>query len=245
METIDLRKEYLFNGTDVGCLVIHGFTGTPGELRELGERIHNKLGYTVLGVRLKGHGTTVEDMEKCKYTDWIKSVEEGLDRLKKNCSKIYVVGHSMGGLLALYIAEHYDIDKVITLAPAIANKDRMSAFVPILKHFVKYSEWGESYRPEEELKYLVGYNKFPVSSVHELIKLQKVVRKDLKLVKVPILFIQSKKDQSVHPNGINIIEKNVSTKDITKIYLENCGHNLTVECEKEKVYEEVIKFMVG
>lgn len=243
METVDLRKEYFFEGNDIGCLVIHGFTSTPAELRELGERIHKLLGYTVLGVRLKGHGTTMEDMEQCKYTHWIESAEEGYERLRKCCSKVFVVGHSMGGLLALHVAAHKEVDKVITLAPAIANNDKVSSLVPILKHFIKYTGWGDGYRPEEEMKYLLGYNKFPLSAVHELNKLQKAVRKDLKYVSKPILFIQSKKDQSVHPKGINIIEKNVSTKDITKIYLQNCRHNLTVECEKEKVYEEVIKYI--
>ncbi|WDC84711.1 hypothetical protein PL321_03340 [Caloramator sp. mosi_1] len=83
---VDLRKEYLFEGSDEGCLVIHGFTGTPAELRLLGERLHSK-GYTVYGVRLKGHGTNVEEMEKCTYKDWIDSALEGYNLLRSRCKK--------------------------------------------------------------------------------------------------------------------------------------------------------------
>ena len=68
MKTIDYKQSYFFSGNETGCLLIHGFTSTPAELRELGELLH-KVGYTVLGVRLSGHGTTVEDLEKSNYKD--------------------------------------------------------------------------------------------------------------------------------------------------------------------------------
>jgi carboxylesterase len=242
METLDLKNEYFFKGNDIGCLVIHGFTGTPAELRELGERLKTE-GYTVCGVKLKGHGTTLEDFEKSTYSDWIASVEAGYKKLKSTCSKIYVIGHSMGGVLTLNIGENYPVDKLVLLAPALVNKDKNSLFVPFLKYFKKYTEWAPVQRPEEETKYLLGYGKIPLACVHELLKLQRVTKAKLNTIDKPILIIHSKKDNAIDEKGIDIIEKNVSSKDVKKVYLYNCSHNITVEGEKETVFKEVIEFL--
>lgn len=242
MEAVDLKKEFFFQGNETGCLLIHGFTSTPAELRELGENL-NKAGYTVLGVRLSGHGTVIEDMEKSKYTDWIHSVEDGYARLREICSTIHVIGHSMGGVLALYIAENVEVNKVVALAPALVTKDPAAKYAGIAKHFMRYSEWTERERPEEESKYLLGYSKIPVSSVNELNRLQRVTRKSLQKIKQPILIIHALKDDSIHGRGIDLIINGVSSYDIKKMYLNRCGHNITVEGEKDKVFKAVIAFL--
>lgn len=239
----DLKKEYLFEGNSTGCLVIHGFTSTPAELRELSENIRNNLGYTVLGVRLKGHGTDVLDMEKCTYMDWINSAVEAYERLKKKCEKIYVIGHSMGGAIALYIAENYEVDKVVALAPALINKSKASNLAFIIYHFLRYTSWPEEKRPEEEAKYLLGYNKVPLKSVAELNKLASAARKNLNKVNKPTLVIYSHGDNSVDERSIDLIKEKAGTRDVKIVYLEKCRHNITIECEKHKVFKEVLNFI--
>ena len=91
-------EEYFHKGSDIGVLVIHGFTGTPQSVRYLAEQIA-KQGYTVLVPILSGHGTAVEELETFTYHDWIRDVETGWERLKGMCNKIFVIGFSMG--------EHY------------------------------------------------------------------------------------------------------------------------------------------
>jgi carboxylesterase len=242
METINLKNEFFFKGNEVGCLLIHGFSSTPAELRELGEKIGAE-GRTVYGVKLAGHGTTLADFEKSKYSDWIKSVEAAYEKLKKSCSKIYVVGHSMGGLLALYIAENYEVDKIVLLAPAVVSKDKTSLLVPVLKHFIKYTEWEPMERPTDETKYLLGYSKIPLACVHELNKLQRTARAKLSKIDKPILIIHSKNDTAIDEKGIEIIEKRVTSKTIKKVILDKCGHNITIECEKKAVFKEVLEFL--
>ena len=63
------------------CLLIHGFTGTPKEMRWMGEYL-NEHGYTCLGVRLTGHATDPEDMIRSNWTDWTASVEDGYSLLR-------------------------------------------------------------------------------------------------------------------------------------------------------------------
>lgn len=242
MENTNLKNEYFFSGNSTGCLLIHGFSSTPAELRELGESL-SKEGYTVLSILLSGHGTVVENMEKSNYGDWIKSAEEGYERLKKTCTKIYVIGHSMGGLLALNLAENYKVDKLVALAPALVSKSKASKYAGIIKHFMKYTEWPPEERPEEETKYQLGYAKIPLRSVEQLNKLQKVTRKDLKKIVSPLLIVHSINDNAIHANGIKLIENKVSSKEIHKHYLNNSGHNITIEREKGIVVKEVIAFL--
>jgi carboxylesterase len=242
MENINLKDEYFIKGNDVGCLLIHGFTSTPAELRELGENLIGE-GYTVYGMRLAGHGTTVEDFENSTHSHWIDSVLQAYNKLKTSCSKIYVIGHSMGGVLSLILGENYPVDRLVLLAPALMTKDKRAIFIPLLKHFMKYTEWPPSKRPEEETKYLLGYNKIPLSCVHELSKLQKIARTNLNKIDKPLLIIHSEKDNSINEKGIEVIKKNVASKQIKDVCLTKCGHNITIECEKETVFEEVVKFL--
>ena len=105
-------------GGKKGVLLIHGFTGLPAELLLMGEFL-NKQGFTVLGVRLAGHGTTVEDMSHMTWEDWMDSVRDGYALLSGYCEDISVIGHSMGGLFALLLATEEIVSHVVTLAAPI------------------------------------------------------------------------------------------------------------------------------
>ncbi len=80
----------------IGCLVTHGFTGAPKEMRWLGEYL-NRQGYTVCGIRLNGHATKPEDMVRSHWQDWLLSVEDGYDLLHSCTEKVFLLGLSMGG----------------------------------------------------------------------------------------------------------------------------------------------------
>src|SRR5512143_2591480 len=85
------------------CLLIHGFTGAPKEMRWMGEYLHGR-GYTCLGVRLAGHATRPEDMVRAHWTDWTASVEDGYHLLCGITSDIFLAGLSMGGVLSLLLS---------------------------------------------------------------------------------------------------------------------------------------------
>src|SRR4029453_9505866 len=88
------------------CLLIHGFTGTPKEMRWMGEYL-NQRGFTCLGVRLAGHATHPEDMIRSRYSDWIASVEDGYHTLWSMTDNIFLAGLSMGGILALLMSTRF------------------------------------------------------------------------------------------------------------------------------------------
>ncbi|NLK52151.1 MAG: alpha/beta fold hydrolase [Syntrophomonadaceae bacterium] len=110
--TVHPRAEpYFFSKGDIGCLLIHGFTGSPPELLPLGEYLVDQ-GCTVLAPLLAGHGTSAEDLARTRWTDWLKSAMIGLDRLRAEPVKqVYLIGLSMGGLLALLLAVNQSISR--------------------------------------------------------------------------------------------------------------------------------------
>ncbi|SEH68246.1 carboxylesterase [Halobacillus karajensis] len=136
-------EEIRFEGNKVGILISHGFTGTTQSIKPLAEA-YARGGYTVYCPRLKGHGTTPEDMETTSYQDWIASVESAYEWLLERCKKVFVVGLSMGGTLALYMASQYKrIAGVIPInaaidIPALANRtDAEGRFIAAIGSILK------------------------------------------------------------------------------------------------------------
>src|SRR5437763_14070236 len=87
----------------LGCLLVHGFTGTPEEMRPLGEALAAR-GFPVHAVRLAGHGTDVAELARTRWTDWFAPVEAGVARPRATAGRRGVAGRSMGSLLALHPA---------------------------------------------------------------------------------------------------------------------------------------------
>src|SRR5262249_46987941 len=101
---------------ELGVVCIHGFTGTPYEMRYLGERLH-RSGCSVYGLRLPGHGTRVADLDATTWRDWAVAVEQAYDTMCRSCRRVALVGQSLGGLLALHLAsQRRDVAAVATLA---------------------------------------------------------------------------------------------------------------------------------
>src|SRR5258705_3283877 len=106
-------------GDDTGCLLIHGFTATPYDMRFFGEKLHG-CGFSVDAICLPGHATRVEEMEPYSHADWYGSVVDGLQRLKPVSKRTVVIGQSLGALLALKLAHDRpdDVDAVVAVSTA-------------------------------------------------------------------------------------------------------------------------------
>src|ERR1700730_647269 len=81
-----------------GAVLLHGFAGTPPELRRLGEHLAGQ-GWRVDGPRLAGHGTSLEDHERTRWQDWAASAAEAVDQVAADCDQVVVADQSMGGSL--------------------------------------------------------------------------------------------------------------------------------------------------
>ena len=112
-------SDFYWSGNQIGVLMIHGFTATTAEVRLIAKRLH-QAGFTVAGPLLPGHGTHPDDLNQARWPMWLEKVKSFYDKLVKNCSQIFVIGESMGALLALELAaQHPEIMGLMLFAPAM------------------------------------------------------------------------------------------------------------------------------
>ena len=240
-EIIPGCEETALKGNDIGCLLIHGFRSCPFEMREYAKYL-NELGFTVQTCLLPGHGTEPADLLNVKWEHWLESVENSFESLKQECHKIFVAGLSTGGSLALYLASKHDIDGVIALAPGLFLKQRNAKLSHILKYVWKFKSIKSGPDVSINVESRV-YPKVPVSIISELLSLFKSLKSKLHLVKTPTLIIYSLQDHVVKPESSLTIYEKISSKKKHLIKLEKSYHILTMDVEKEKVFEESGKFI--
>lgn len=237
-------EPFFFEGSEVGCLVSHGFTGTTQSMRFLGEFLANEGGLTVIGPRLKGHGTSVEDMAQSSAEDWIRSVEEALETLQKRCSHIFITGLSMGGTLTLYTAAMYaDVIRgaiPINAAVFVNNPDMASlAFMRNAPATVP-GVGGDIKKPDvPEL----AYDDVPVPAIRQIYALMSVTRELLPRVTCPTLVFQSRDDHIVVPDNAPFIIEHIGAEDKRLFWLENSYHVATLDNDKELIATETLKFI--
>jgi len=108
-------EPFFLPGGTTGCLLLHGFSAMPEEMRPLGDYLVKK-GFTVLGVRLAGHATHPDDLKRTSWTDWLDNGEDGLALLTKTCTQRVLIGQSLGGMIALIAAARCDVSGVVALS---------------------------------------------------------------------------------------------------------------------------------
>lgn len=249
-QIIPTAEPFFFPGQPgkTGLLLIHGFTGTPKEMRWMGEYL-SAQGYPCLGVRLAGHATHPEDMTRTRYMDWLASVEDGYALLRGLTDKIILIGLSMGGALALISSTRLEMRGVVAIStpnelphnPLLKVVNQLSWF----KHFIPKSKLppGSGWFDREAWKDHVSYPENPVRSIGELDKLLEELRRSLPSVKVPVLLIHSRDDGYVLP--VNT-EKNfaaIGSTDKDKVFVSNSGHVATRDAARGQVFEEALRFI--
>jgi len=237
---------FFLEGGPVGLLLIHGFTGSPPEMRLLAGLATR--GITISVPLLAGHGTTPEDLARCRWQDWVASAETALTDLQHHCEVVFVGGLSMGALLALHLgACHPEIRGLIPMAPALWVPHKLFYLTPVAKYFIRFYPKDEDHpdtSDPEAPKRLWSYSIFPVRAAHELLKLQRLVRRELPRIHQPILIFQGRLDRSVDQRGAQVLYERVSARDKELVWLENSGHCLTVDSEWQTVAEKIYQFMV-
>lgn len=236
---------FFLPGGPIGVLLIHGFTGSPPEMRLVGDYL-NARGLTVSAPLLPGHGATIDDMNRCRWTDWTNFVEESLADLQARCETVFVGGLSMGSVLTLYLAAHHpELPAAILYSPAVWLADRLIYLSPIFKYLLpKRPKSKESDRTTSEAdRRIWSYEEYPVFAAHEFLKLLLRVRRLLPQVTTPLLIIHSTLDQTIHPNSAWLTYARAGSADKKLIALHNSGHVITADSEWEFVAEKTNEFI--
>lgn len=235
-------EPFLLPGGEKGVLLVHGFTGSPSEMRLMGEALQAE-GYTVLAPRLCGHGTTVSEMAVTRWPHWYGSVQDGYHLLKAMCSEISIVGLSMGGLFALQASQELPVKKVVSLATPIFINNRRLPLLPLYRIFRKYVYRQKKEYPGIDPCYTVSYEQTPIACLDSMLALIDHVDSLLPNVSVPALIIQSHNDHTVRPRSAKHIYDRLGSQEKTLLWLEHSGHLMTLDIEHAAVFAAVIDFL--
>ena len=245
---LDTAEPFFFLGGPVGCLLVHGYTGTPKEMRKLGEYLH-ELGYTVLGVRLAGHATSIDAMIRSRWQDWAASVEDGWRMLENMCDEVFVIGLSMGSVLALYHASRFPTAGVVALSTMDEVPDKLyQRFRPVIKLVSKViptrekKGTGSWFDPKAQADH-VAYAANPVRPVVELDLLIQEMNANLHKLTAPVLAIHSIDDKYVPIEFGESLFNRLETPDKEWVVIHNCCHVIVSDENRDEVFNRVSKFI--
>lgn len=237
-------EPFFFEGSEVGCLVSHGFTGTTQSMRFLGEYLAQEGGFTVIGPRLTGHGTRPEDMARATAEDWIRDLERAMDTLRQRCQEIFITGLSMGGTLTLYMAAmHADVfSGAVPINGAVfLNSPDMAALAFMAEAPATVPGVGSDIKKPGVTE--LAYPVVPVPVIRHLYALMAATRELLPRVVCPTLVFQSRDDHVVDPENAPYIVEHVGTEDKQLIWLDESYHVATLDNDKELIASETLQFI--
>jgi len=245
---IPTAEPFLFPGNRTGCLLVHGFTGAPKEMRWMGEYL-SKCGYTILGVRLAGHATQPEDMNRMHWEDWIASIEDGYFMLQGMTDRIFIIGLSLGGILSLTFAAHHNVAGVVAMStPYDLPADPRMKFIKILAPLVpKFHNDSDDWHNPEAAKDHVCYPFIPTRGIIQLRDLLEVMRTTLSGITVPVLLIHSRNDTGVLPPNAEKIYAALGSQQKQLMWVVDSGHVITREPDREiafKATDDFIKHII-
>jgi len=227
----------------IGVLLCHGFTGSPQSLRPWAEHLA-QAGLSVSLPRLPGHGTVWQEMARTRWEDWYAEVDRAFDQLRARTDEIFVMGLSMGGCLALRLAELRGsaISGLVLVNPSVTADTRLFALAPLLKLFVPSLKGVVSDIKNEQASEL-GYTRIPVKAAATLPGLWRITQAQLSQVTQPVLVYRSTTDHVVGPASIALLraalpEGQLEVRDCADSY-----HVATLDNDADAIFTGSLDFV--
>ncbi len=231
------------SSSKTGILVIHGYTGTTSSVLPLAQHLADK-GFNIEAPCLAGHGTQWPDLNMTGRKEWITNIETSLAKLRIRCKDIFVSGLSVGGLLALYLAEnHPELKGTILINPALFYKDPRLFLLPVLRFLMPAAEAVKSDIKDPNQKE-IGYDKTPLQGLYQTTLLQKSVRKKLSSIHQPIIIFTSRNDHVIPPQNADMIMQGISSKEKEHVWLENSYHVATLDFDSQTILDKAYDFIL-
>ncbi len=233
------------DGGRTGVLLSHGFTGSPASMIPWARHLAG-LGYAVRVPRLPGHGTTWKEMNRTRWEDWYGELDGALTELHQHCDQVVVAGLSMGGCLALRLAEQRpdDVAALVLVNPAVNVARFDIKLVPALQWVVPAMPGigNDIKKPDMDE---IGYDKTPLKALASQLKMWKDVRANLASVKQPLLFFRSDDDHVVDITSKGIILDGVSSTVKEFVELKDSFHVATLDNDAQLIFDRTAEFIAA
>jgi carboxylesterase len=237
---------YFFEGNAIGVLLLHGFTGTPQNIRPIADHLARR-GYTVAGPRLAGHGTAIADMIPTGPHDWLRSAGEGLAWVRQFARTIFVAGVSLGGTLAFGMALEHG-DALAGVACINSPFLDVAALEPLVKDpnapATVPAPWTDPRMLTKDPSAAgIVYFEMPIAALGRGLAYAAQVREQLGKIHIPALLFFSNDDAIIDPaNGPYVLEHLGSTSK-RLVHLTQSNHEATIDFDKERIALELEAFI--
>ena len=243
-------SEFFFPGNGLSALLIHGLTGTPYEMRFLGERLAG-AGVRVCGVKLAGHAAAAEELGATTNNHWYQSVVDGFERLRQFGDPIVVIGQSAGAVLATRLAldQNDEVAGLVLLGPAFFLNFWSSTALRLLQKLgpiagkIYLHSSGPDIHDAAARRVHPRTPLMPLSAAVNLYQLSASVRPRLDKVSQPTLIIHGGQDHTCPLKNVDFLMAHLGSNDKRSVILENSFHVISVDIDKERVAEEAIGFV--
>jgi carboxylesterase len=236
-------EPFAADGGRIGVLLSHGFTGSPASMTPWGKQLA-ALGHTVQAPRLPGHGTTWQELNSTRWQDWYAEVDSALTDLRSRCDHVVAAGLSMGGCLALRLAEQRpdDVDAVVLVNPAVSLARLDLKLLPALKWLVRSTPGigNDIKRPGQDE---VGYPRTPLKALASQVAMWKDVRNNLDKVTQPLLVFKSDEDHVLDATSVEAIRAGVSSRVLDFVALPESYHVATIDNDDQMIFDRTAAFI--
>ncbi len=232
-----------YPGGRTGVLLCHGYTGTPQSLGVWPASLA-EAGFSVQCPLLPGHGLQWQDMAGTRWTDWYGAVDAAFTDLRGRCDEVFVMGLSMGGTLALRLAQQHgtQVAGLVLVNPSLTTTRRSARFAPLLKLLIP-STPGPGNDVALPGVVELAYARHPLRAFDSLRAFWRVVRRDLPRVTQPMLVFRSADDHVVEPVSTELLLAGVASADVREVVLRDSYHVATLDHDAPRICAESIDFV--
>ena len=231
----------------VGFLLIHGLGGSSRIMSSLEDFLKEKNAI-VINESLPGHDTNPEDLRRTKWEEWIEFSQNKLDNLKEECKQVFIIGASLGGIISLFItSKNPEIDGLVLCSTAIKPYNLKSWVVyniPFLHHIIRWVPMRNfMLRYMGVPKQWRIYEKIPVESLREGVKILKELKPNMNKISQPVLILHSIKDKLVPFRATKQIISIISSSDVTVRKIDQGGHVMFQDTGCDLVMDEIYNWL--
>ncbi|HLR72534.1 MAG TPA: alpha/beta fold hydrolase [Pseudogracilibacillus sp.] len=235
-------EPFTFEAGPRAVLLLHGFTGHSADVRMLGRYLQKK-GYTSHAPIYRGHGEAPESLIETTPEQWWEDVQQAYDDVKElGYEEIAVAGLSMGGALALKLANYTKIKAVIPMCTPMYF-DNKTQLTKGFQHFAKQYkqlEKKEKHMIEQEVETLMENSNRMFQAIKIFIN---EVKNEVDMIYAPTMVVQARKDQMINPESANFIYEHIAASEKSIKWYEQSGHAITFDKEKDQLHEDIYMFL--